>query len=121
MAGTVVTTEETFSNVKKITFAWTCSAGGAADATTTKFYTGDILRAVAIPGTGGDAPTALYDGVINDDDSVDVMDGAFANLSATLTTQIGPLGAATIANTQLTLGITNAGDANKGTVILYIR
>ncbi len=120
MAGTVTTTEEVFSNVKKITFAWICSAGGAADATTTKYYTGDVLRAVAIP-DGTTAPTALYDVVVNDDDSVDVLDGAFANLSATLTTQVGPLGAATVANAKLTLAVTAAGDTKKGKIILYIR
>lgn len=120
MAGTVTTTEETFSNVNKITFAWTSSAGGAADATTTGYYTGDLLRAVAIP-DGTDAPSPLYDVVVNDDDSVDVLDGAFANLSATVTSQVGPLGAAAVANAQLTLAVTAAGATKKGKVILYIR
>ena len=48
MAGTVTTTEETFGSVKKITFDWLSSAGGAADATTTKLYNGIIERVVTI-------------------------------------------------------------------------
>lgn len=119
MAGTVTTTEETFGTVKKITFDWLSSAGGAADATTTKVYSGILERVVFVPDSGGTAPDPAYDVVLNDDDSIDLLDGAGANLSATATYQVQNAGA--VSNGALTLGVTNAGDANGGLVYVYIR
>ena len=120
MAGTVTTTEETFGSIKKITFDWLSSAGGAADATTTKYYNGIIERVVTVPDTGGTAPTS-YTLVLQDDDSVDILDGAGASRSTTLTQQIDPMGNGSVANAKLTLGITSAGSAKGGLVYDYLR
>lgn len=76
MAGTVTATEVTHTGIKKVTFAWTSDAAGAADGTTTGYYTGQILRMVAAPGAGVDQPTDLYDVVVNDADGTDVLMGA---------------------------------------------
>lgn len=122
MAGTVVTTEERLGNIHKVKFAWTSSAGGAADATTTGYYTGEIVRVVQIPSGGGTVPTAAWDCVVNDSDSADALVGLGANLSESAqTSKTTKDGLGAIANTQLTLAVTNAGNAKVGTTILYIK
>ena len=120
MAGTVVTTEETYGSVKKIKFEWTSSAGGAADAVTTNAYSGVLERLITIPGAGGSAPTTLYDVVVNDD-AGDALMGAGANLSATVTEQVLASSLGSVANDLLTLAVTNAGNAKTGTVVIYLR
>lgn len=122
MAGTVTVAEEQIGNIHKITFDWLSSAGGAADATTTNYYTGEIVRAVQIPDGGGTAPSAAWDCVVNDDDGADVLIGLGANLSETATTQkVAADKLGTVANSPLTLAVTNAGNAKGGNTILYLR
>lgn len=120
MAGTVVKTEETFGTVKKVKFEWTSDAAGAADAVTSNAYSGVIERLVTIP-DGAAAPTTLYDVVVNDEDSTNVLMGAGADRSATVTEQVLASSLGIVANDVLTLAVTNAGATKKGIVILYIR
>lgn len=121
MAGTVVVTEERLGNIHKVLFDWT-SASGAADAITTNVYTGEILRAVQIPSAGGTQPTDAYDVVVTDSDGADALVGLGANLSnAAQTSKTGKDGLGAIANTKLTLAVTNAGNAKVGKTILYIK
>ena len=120
MAGTVTITEETIGTVKKIKFAWTSDAAGAADGTTTKAYTGEAIRLVTVP-SGTAAPTDLYDVVVNDEDNTDVLMGAGANRSNTSTQQVLASSLGCVANDRLALAVTNAGNAKSGTVYLYIR
>lgn len=120
MAGTVTTVEERIGFIHKITFDWTSSAGGAADATTTNYYTGIVERVVQIPGAA--TPTAAYDVVVNDDDGADVLLGLGANLSEAATTQkVAADKLGTVANAQLVLAVTNAGNAKTGKTIIYLR
>jgi len=119
MAGTVVTTEENVSTIIKVSFAWT-SDGGAADATTTEVYTGEIIRLVTVP-DGVAAPDPNYDVVVNDEDSTDVLIGAGANRHTANTEQVLGSSLGVVANDKLTLAITNAGAAKQGTVHLYLR
>ncbi len=123
--GTVVVTEETFGSVKKITFAWTSENGGAnagkASKTTVNHYNGEIIRLVTVPGTGGDAPTDDYDITVTDEDSTDVLMGAGANRDTANTEQVLASSLGCVANDKLTLNVSNAGNAKKGTVHLYIR
>jgi len=121
MAGTVTITEERVGSVKAVRFAWTSSAGGAADGTTTYAYNGELLRVVTIPGTGGDQPTNLYDVVLNDADGLDLLFGNGANRSNAAAEQIAASNLGAVANDKLTLGVTNAGNTKKGTVVAYIR
>lgn len=123
MAGTVTTTEQALDTMRKVTFDWTSSDGGAADATTTKSYSGIVWRVVLIPDEGDTQPDNLYDVVLNDDDDIDILAGAGADASNTAGEQIGPaIGAVSaISSSKLTLGVTNAGAANGGKVIVYIR
>jgi len=120
MAGTVVVTEEG-GTVRKVRFDWTSDGAGAADGVTGKAFSGSIERLVTIPGTAGDAPTDLYDAVLNDEDGGDVLMGAGANRSATVTQQVLNSSLGIVANDKLTLGITAAGAAKKGVLIAYIR
>lgn len=123
MAGTVTTTEETQHTVHKILFDWTSSAGGAADATTSNTYDGVVGRVVFVPDGGGTQPSANYDVVVNDADSVDILDAGGGDLSNTATEQLGNIlgGVSVVSNSKLTLGVTNAGSAKGGKVIIYIR
>lgn len=120
--GTLTLTEEVFSSVKKITFAWTCDASGNVSGTsTTGAFTGEILRLVTVPAAAGSAPTDNYDIIINDEDGTDVLMGAGANRDTANTEQVLASSLGVVANDKLTLGISNAGNAKSGTVYLYIR
>lgn len=118
MAGTVVTTEIIAGPMRKIAFAWTSSGAGAADATTTHAYQGKLAAVHIIPGTGGDTPDDLFDVTLTDSHGVDLLYGHGANCSNANTTVIENVGP--ISNDALTLGVTNAGAANTGTVVAYI-
>jgi hypothetical protein len=121
MAGTVTTTEVMFDVIKKVTFDWESSSSGAADGTTTNYFTGEVIRMITDPGTA--APTADYDIVVNDADGYDILHGAGADRHTSNTEQVlsgtGVLGSCVA--TRLTLAVTNAGDTKAGTLILYLR
>ena len=119
MAGTVTKTESTHTRIKKIRWAWTSTAGGAADLITGEAYYGRVISLVTIPGTAGDAPTDLYDITITDTEGYDVMQAAGANRSTSATQSAVPT-AASVAFGTLTLNVTNAGNAKSGVAILYI-
>lgn len=120
-AGTVTVTEERIDSVKKISFAWVSNGSGAADGSTTYYYNGEVLRFVFIPSPSV-TPTALYDVTMKDSDGVDIFDGEGSNLSASTSYQVqGLANFSAVANTKLTLAVTNAGDSKQGTVIVYIR
>lgn len=123
-AGTVTITEETHGSLKKITFAWTSGTvgeGGTASGTTTNAYTGALERLVTVPAGGDDAPDDNYDLTLTDEDSVDALVGAGANRHTSTTQQVLGSSLGVVANDKLTLNVTNAGDANKGTVYVYLR
>jgi hypothetical protein len=122
MAGTVTKTEITYTPLKKCLFTWTSSAGGAADATSTESYTGEVVRAVHVPDAGGTQPTDLFDVVVTDSDGADVLGGTGANLSnAATTNKVAANGLGAVVNSTLTLAVTNAGSAKGGKTILFIR
>jgi hypothetical protein len=122
MAGTVTKSEITHQPIKKITFTWTSSAGGQADAETAEFYTGRVIYAVQIPDGGGTQPTDQYDVVVTDADGVDVLKGLGANLSnAANTYKADSDGLGAVVESKLTLAVTGAGNAKGGKTILFIR
>lgn len=107
-------------NVEKITWAWTSgSAGEEITGTTTYPHTGEVLRCYCVPGTGDDTPSDQYDITVSDGDSIDVLLGYGANCSNASTAVIA-FGGAVVGDT-LTMSATNAGNSNKGTVILHLR
>lgn len=118
----VTVTEEIFSTMSKITFSWTSNASGAASGSTTMDYSGVIYRVVFEPGSGATQPTNLYDITLTDDDGIDILDGAGGDLSNTTTEQLqGFIGVSAVANSKLTLAVSNAGNSKTGTVIVYLR
>jgi len=121
MAGTVTPTEITHTSLKKAIFAWTCTALGAANGTTTAPFDGRCVGLITIPGTGGDAPSLNYDVTITDADGHDVLLAAGMNRHTSDTEYVTEASLAGVAGSKLTLNITNAGDTKKGTVILFIR
>ncbi len=124
MAGTVSMTERSIGAVRQITFAWTSDASGNATATTTSIYDGLVLYAVFVPGSP--TPTNLYNVVVNDGNTVDVLAGYGKSLSSAATvdtraaTLAGGLGIGAVSDSTLSLSISAAGNATQGTVILYI-
>lgn len=122
MAGTVVTTETTHTSVKRILFDWLSDAAGAADATTTAAFDGLLERVVFDPDAAGTQPTNLYDVVLNDPDGNDVLAGLGADLSnAATVVKVNSNGLGAVSGQKLTLGVTNAGNAKGGLVIVYLR
>ena len=123
-AGTVTIVEETLGPVKKIAFSWTSGTdaeAGTAEGTTKKAYNGVIERLVTVPGSAPDAPDNSYDITINDEDGADVLMGEGADRSDANIEQVGRADLGVVANDKLTLNVSAAGAAKKGTVYLYIR
>jgi hypothetical protein len=106
--------------MKKITFSWTSSAGGAADKQTVNVYSGEVRRVTTIPGTGGSQPTS-YAVTLLDDDGVDVLAGNGSGRSITATEQLAAASLGVVSNSHLYLHVTGAGNTKGGTVIAYIR
>lgn len=104
--------------IKKITFSWTSNAEGAATATTKDSYEGILESAVFVP-DGSAVPSDQYDVVITDENGLDVLKGEGANRSNSVTQRIQPK--TPIANSKLTLVVSNAGSEKKGEVYLYLR
>ncbi|MBI4499456.1 MAG: hypothetical protein HY689_16330 [Chloroflexi bacterium] len=122
MAGTITITEVTYTSVRKVTLEWTSDASGNADATTTKAFTGEVVRAVQLPDSGGTQPTDLYDVTVTDSDGADVLHGLGANLSNAATTQKAQKdGLGAVAASKLTLNVSNAGSGKGGKAIVYLR
>lgn len=121
MAGVVTVVEELVGSVKKVSWAWTSTSGGAADGQTVASYNGAIERLVTVPAGGGSAPTDNYDITITDEDGVDVLMGAGADRDTANTEQVNASSLGVVANDRLTLNVAAAGNAKSGTVHLYIR
>lgn len=111
-----------------VSMAWTSDNGGDVDAMLGGgTIHGTLERIVFKPGTGGDAPTNLYDLTLKDRDAFDIVSGFGGNLSSTVNSQAIPYiadGATTgpfsVAGA-LTLAIDNAGSTKTGTMRLFFR
>ena len=124
-AGTLVS-EELVGSLKKITWTWVSgtvgSSGAVSSAAETSYtYNGALQGLVTVPGAGGSAPTASYDITVVDRDGVDVLDGGGASRATAATERVLAASMTVVANDTLKLNIANAGAANTGTVIIYIR
>ena len=112
--------EEYGGRWQKVSFAFVSAAAGTASGVSSKRYTGEVVRAVFIPGTSGDQPTNAFDVTVTDADGYDILAGQGADISnAATTTVVASLGA--VVYDVLTLNVTNAGDTKTGTVIVYVR
>lgn len=118
-----------FGSVQRHIFEWTSNSSGAASVASNVPISGIIRRVVFVPSATA-APTDLYDAVLNDSDSIDVLAGQGANLAAASSLNVcpgTPLEDGTtvsvtemVVNSVLTLVISNAGDTKSGKVILYV-
>jgi len=118
---TITESENSKTAVKRILWDWACTeAGVVTGSVTTGKYTGQIVRLITNPDATTDDPTDNYDVVINDSDGNDVLMGAGANRDTLNTEQVLASSLGYVFDSALTLEITNAGDANKGIVILYV-
>ena len=114
----------------RVAIEWTSDASGNASVATGGKVRGILRRVVFAPGTGGDQPDNLYDAVLNDEHSIDVLAAQGANLSNAAassvcpgvplkdgtTTSVAPM----VVDSVLTLVISNGGNTKSGTVYLYV-
>jgi hypothetical protein len=118
MTGTVTVVESSAGTLRKVSFTWTATGGGAASATSRYRYTGNILAVCTVPSSDV-APTAAYDITLTDDSSVDVANGQLINRSATATEWVtASLGV--IVRDYVTLNVAAAGSGGKGVTHVFI-
>lgn len=122
MAGmTCNITEEKWGELHKIVFDWLSDdANGTASGTTTNAYSGILHRVVFFPDPAATQPTNQYDVVLNDADGYDVLAGAGADLSNTLTVHKLQSVLGSVKADKLTLGVSNAGNVKGGVVTVYV-
>lgn len=113
-------TETTHGSVKKIVWAWTSDASGDASEATSAAFDGKLIGLTTIPDAVA-APTTLYDVTVTDAGGHDVLLGAGADRSATVTEHVAEASLGAAAASKLTLVVANAGNAKEGTVIVYVR
>lgn len=123
MAGMVVTTTvDRGGSITKVIWDWLSDdADGTATGVTTPEVDGDILGLTTIPDGGGAAPSVDYDVTITDADGHDILLGAGADRHTSATEHVVGSSMAAAASSLLTLNVSNAGNANAGVVILYLR
>lgn len=122
VAGSITTTTSKSGSLRKISCAWTSSAGGAVTEVAVALPQGWIEQIVFTPTD----PTDLYDVLIYPGlaGGTDILGGAGSNLSGTYPNLIG----ADLANLPIFVPagnyyptISNAGNAKTGTIDIYMR
>lgn len=117
MAGTVSISADRPGPIQEVVFSWTSDSSGNASATTDEVFSGEVVRALCVP--GATTPSDLYDVVVTDSNSVDVLYGQGADCSNASTRTI--YNAGVVAASALTLSVSNAGSNKDGTVIVQMR
>lgn len=117
--------------VRRAEFAWVSDASGDVSGTPSEALSGQIVRVVFTPDSGGTQPTNLYDVTMLDAGGVDVLAGQGANLSNAAASAVCPgvpLKDGTTTSVipaqvdgVLNLVVANAGNAKGGTVTVYLR
>ena len=109
------------ANRVRYAIAWTSTAGGAVSGNAFSTVRGKLILVKFMPSLAGTQPDNLYDITIVDTDSVDLLNGAGANLSnaagayVTFNPPIYLDGTST-----LDLVIANAGASKTGTVYIWV-
>lgn len=121
--GTCTVTNHISGSVKKIKFAWTSDASGDVEKAVTRTINGIALALVTDP--GATAPTDNYDITIEDEDSIDILNGNGSDRDTSNTEQVAvdlDTGQGRpVAATSYTFKVANAGNAKVGTAWLYYR
>jgi hypothetical protein len=114
--------------INRIELAWVAHTDGSGTLTTGAIN-GTILRVTTNP--AANAPTDNYDITLTDADGVDVLAGQGTDLDTAnsasfcpgvaftdgTTTSVVPI----VVSGPLTLNLSNAGDSNEGSLVLYVR
>jgi hypothetical protein len=123
-AGSVTTTAISVgsSGTTRYALAWVSSAGGAVSGNALGVRAGYIYQVQFVPDGGGTQPTDLYDVLLNDPRSVDLLISAGANLSQTTSKLVQIVPAIYYDGVgDLDLVISNAGASKGGTVYVWVR
>lgn len=108
--------------VRVINWSFTTDASGDASEQTTYAFYGLVQRVVTIP-DGVDTPTAAWDLTIEDEDTVDTLDGNGLNRDSGGTgaiEQCVPANKVAAVASKLTFKVANGGNTKKGVVKAYI-
>jgi hypothetical protein len=126
--GSITFTEARSRSIQSVSMLWTSDAAGAVSGINSPQVSGELLKVVFTPGSGGVQPTALYDVTMLDTDGFDVLAGKGANLSNAAASQVVPLVGDGVTTNQRTaldgvlqLVVAAAGNAKQGTVTIYFR
>ena len=121
-AGTVTTTAQiVYPGLTKYTMTWMADASGVVSGHIAAIKPGYLVAAKVVPSTVT-APTALYDVTVVDVDVIDILNGLAANQSATVGAYFAFQPPLFFDGSQsLDLQITNAGNAGKGVVYLWVQ
>ncbi len=105
------------------TITCTCDASGQLSGNPFKVEPGDFEGVRFVPGTGGDAPTDLFDIEVRDADGGDLLSGGGANIPSAKPDYRGPDRTVPLAVVNRTVDIvgTNMGNARKVTINVFIR
>lgn len=127
MAGTLTRTSARVAfGATKVTLAWVSTSGGAVSGNAFAAPAGELLQVKFVPDAAATQPSDQYDATLVDENGVDVLAGAGANLSnAAGSIKVPSFGATTLFRyfhdgaQNLDLVIANAGAAKGGTVVLW--
>lgn len=125
-AGSISTTSTSAptSGLVRYKFDWTSDASGNVSGIPVIVRGGWIRQIQFVPDGGGTAPTALYDVTLLDANGVDLLAGAGADLSATVSKITTPGASAifldTSLNTSISPTVANAGNAKGGLIYIWI-
>lgn len=119
--GTVTLTERISGSMSKLIYSWVSDATGRASVTTGNYFTGRVIAAVTIPGASPNAPTDNYDVTVSDGDGHDVLLGNGIDRDETNTELIKAEVLPAVVDSRLRLSVANAGNAKRGTVVLWLQ
>lgn len=111
----------TGNKLRRLTFAWTSDSDGSCTKQTTSSYSGQVVAAAFIPGTGASTPTGMYEARIYDESNVDTLQGTGGYRSVTRPEVVRFATPTLVVANKLTLVVYGAGEARSGTVVVYLQ
>ncbi len=99
---------------------WLSDASAGTVSLTFNMRPGRLIQMKFVPGTGGTQPDDNYDVTILDSDSADILEAAGVNLDELVATWNTSTARVFLDGGVYTFTVAGAGNANTGTVILYL-
>lgn len=118
--GTVTVTQDTQGPIKTAAFGWVSNATGEASVDLSWEINGELLQAASIPSSAS-APSDNYDVTLTDAYGVDVLHGNGANRDASSIETIASASLGVVANSTISISVTNAGSAKAGQFVIWYR